>query len=166
MHNATMMTTNAPIANINGAGVSVRQATLADTAQVAPLFDGYRQFYRQAPDLALAHQFIHDRMALRESVIFLAQNTAGEALGFTQLYPSFSSASAGRLWILNDLYVQPTARGRGVAHALMEASRQHAIATGAKGLELSTAHDNPAQKLYESLGYQRDHVYYYYSLTI
>ncbi len=89
---------------------------------VAPLFDQYRVFYRQPSDPALAQAFIAERVANRESVIFLALQD-GEPVGFTQLYPSFSSVSARRTWILNDLYVVPSCRGQGVGSALLERAR-------------------------------------------
>ncbi len=146
--------------------ISVRQAGMADVDIVAPLFDQYRQFYRQAAGPELARTFIRERLALLESVIFLAENEAGEAVGFTQLYPLFSSISARRSWMLNDLFVSPEARRNGVANALLNAAKEHAIATGAISLELSTAHDNPAQKLYEAHGYVRDNVFYYYCLNV
>ncbi|HJV85826.1 MAG TPA: GNAT family N-acetyltransferase [Noviherbaspirillum sp.] len=146
--------------------INVRQAGLADAGIIAPLFDAYRQFYRQAPDLRLASAFIHERLALQESVILIAEDTQARPLGFTQLYPSFSSVSARRIWILNDLFVSPEARGQGVGKALLEAAREHAITCGAKRLVLSTAHDNPAQKLYESMGYQRDNAFLHYSLDV
>jgi ribosomal protein S18 acetylase RimI-like enzyme len=146
--------------------LSVRQAGLADIDRVAPLFDQYRQFYEQPSDPALSRAFIHERLALLESVIFLAENENGDAVGFVQLYPLFSSISARRSWMLNDLFVSPAARRSGVASALLNAAKAHAKATGAKSLELSTAHDNPAQKLYESHGYVRDKIFYYYSLDV
>jgi GNAT superfamily N-acetyltransferase len=146
--------------------IHVRQAGLADVDVLAPLFDGYRQFYGQAQDLVLARAFIHERLALLESVIFLAEDGEAQALGFTQLYPSFTSVGARRTWILNDLFVSPAARGRGTGSALLDAARRHAIATGAKRLVLSTAYDNPAQKLYESQGYARNEGFYHYSLAL
>jgi ribosomal protein S18 acetylase RimI-like enzyme len=146
--------------------VSVRQAGLADVDVVAPLFDSYRCFYRQASDLPLARDFIRERLSRLESVIFLAENSDGTAIGFTQLYPSFSSTDACRAWLLNDLFVVEPARGQGVGGALLNAAKSHADASGAKQLDLSTAHDNPAQKLYEAHGYVRDNIYYYYSLKV
>ena len=133
---------------------------------IAPLFDAYRQFYQQSADMPLALAFINERLTLSDSVIFIAQDEHGQAIGFTQLYPSFSSVSARRIWILNDLFVLPAVRGKGAAHQLLDTARDYAIATGAKRLELSTAHDNPAQKLYESLGYERDNAFYHYSLAL
>ncbi len=137
-----------------------------DAATVAPLFDAYRQFYRQPSDPALALAFVGERLRRRESVILLARGTDGEALGFTQLYPSFSSVSAYAIWVLNDLYVLPQARGRGVGRALLDAARAQARAAGARRLDLSTAHDNPAQKLYEAAGYRRESGFYHYSLPL
>lgn len=146
--------------------VRVRQAGLGDAEAIAPLFDGYRQFYGQSSDPALALAFIRERMALLESVIFLAEDGDGRALGFTQLYPSFSSVAARRIWVLNDLYVAQGVRGAGVGRALLDAARAHAQQSGALRLELSTAHDNPAQKLYEAQGYVREEGFYHYSLGV
>ena len=139
----------------------VRRAGTAerDVALIAPLFDSYRQFYEKPADAQLAAAFIRDRLRAKESVILLAE--AGEegargAIGFVQLYPSFSSVAACRIWVLNDLFVVPDARGGGVGRALMEAARDHAIQTGAKRLTLETTTENRAAwSLYEDLGYVR-----------
>lgn len=146
--------------------ITIRQAGLADVEIIAPLFDMYRQFYQQAPDLPLAREFIRERLALLESVIFLAENERAQVIGFAQLYPSFSSVSAMRIWILNDLFVTESARGHSAGKALLNAAETHAKATGAKRLDLSTAYDNPAQKLYEAQGYVRDSGFYHYSLRV
>lgn len=146
--------------------IAIRRAQVADAELIAPLFDAYRQFYRQSADLPLSLMFVRERLTLNESVIFVAQDEQGQAIGFTQLYPSFSSVGARRIWILNDLFVAPAARSNGVAHQLLDVAKGHAVATGAKRLALSTARDNPAQKLYESVGYERDNVFYYYSLSL
>jgi ribosomal protein S18 acetylase RimI-like enzyme len=125
-----------------------------DADLIAPLFDAYRQFYDKPSDPRLARQFIGERLAAAESVIFVAEAGSGELLGFVQLFPSFSSVAARRLWVLNDLFVASTARRLGVGRALMEAARHHAIETGAKRLTLETmAGNRTAWSLYESLGY-------------
>ena len=97
--------------------IFVRRATVADLDRIAPLFDAYRQFYGQAHDLDLAREFLRGRLEQDQSVIFLALRPDGSAVGFTQLYPSFSSASAKRIFILNDLFVDPTARRSGARAA-------------------------------------------------
>jgi ribosomal protein S18 acetylase RimI-like enzyme len=134
---------------------------------VAGLFDAYRGFYGQPANLAQSRAFIAERMAAAESAIFLAEDEQGAALGFVQLYPTFSSIDAHRTWLLSDLFTAPEARGRGVGRLLMNAARDFALATGAKGLVLETATDNfTAQGLYESLGYVRDSGYYTYILDL
>ena len=135
---------------------------------VAPLFDAYRQFYEQPADPALARAFIGARLERNESIVFLAERD-GRPVDFVQLYPLFSSTAARprRLWLLNDLYVAPEARGGGVARALMLRARQLAEETDAVGLELATAHTNlPAQRLYESLGWRRDEKFPRYELVL
>jgi GNAT superfamily N-acetyltransferase len=146
----------------------VRQAGPADTELVAPLFDAYRQFYEQPSDPVLSREFIGERLERHESVIFLAER-AGRPVGFVQLYPLFSSTAARprRLWLLNDLFVAPEARGGGVGRALMARARRLAEDTGAVGLELATARGNTtAQRLYESLGYRRDDAFLRYELGL
>lgn len=144
------------------------RATPADLDALAELFNAYRVFYRQASDRPAAHAFLQERLQRDESVIFIARDTtSGEALGFTQLYPSFSSVSARRVWVLNDLFVAAEARQRGVAHALMAKARAFAIETGGLRLVLETAEDNaPAQALYESLGYVRESGTRHYALEL
>jgi GNAT superfamily N-acetyltransferase len=149
-------------------GDVVRQAGPGDVDAVALLFDAYRQFYQQPSDPALARAFIAERLARAESVIFLAERD-GRAVGFVQLYPLFSSTAARprRLWLLNDLFVSPSARGGGVAHALMDRARRLGEETGAAGLELATARTNtPAQRLYESLGWRQDEQFLRYELGL
>ncbi|QIK79360.1 GNAT family N-acetyltransferase [Sphingomonas piscis] len=146
--------------------MNVRQATIADLECLAPLFAGYRTFYGQTPDVDLAREFLRQRLSREQSVIFLAAS-AGKSVGFAQLYPSFSSGSAARIYILNDLYVQPKARGRGIGRALLAASVEYGRAAGAVSLTLSTANDNAlAQALYESAGWQPETVFRTYNLPL
>jgi GNAT superfamily N-acetyltransferase len=146
------------------------QAQRADASHLDPvarLFDAYRGFYGQPSNLQQSRDFIAERIALDESAIFLALADDGQALGFVQLYPTFSSIDAHRTWLLSDLFTAPAARGRGVGTLLMNTARAFALSTGAKGLVLETATDNfGAQRLYESLGYVRDTGYYTYGLDL
>ena len=149
--------------------IEIVRATVEDMDLIVPLFDAYRQFYKCAPDLEGARRFLAQHFANHSSVIFLAFRTDAEgkrqACGFTQLYPSFSSTSMKRLWILNDLFVAPDARRTGTATALLERARQHALETQAKGLTLNTAIDNyTAQAVYEAAGWKRDQEFYAYHL--
>lgn len=142
------------------------RATLEHLDVATKLFGAYRIFYEQTSDLPGARAFLQERMERDESVLFIAMD-GDTGLGFTQLYPLFSSVSMGSLWLLNDLYVAPEARKRGVGAALLERAREFARETGTVGLELSTAKDNfSAQRLYEKLGWKRDEDYYHYALDL
>jgi ribosomal protein S18 acetylase RimI-like enzyme len=134
---------------------------------IAPLFDAYRQFYELPSNLNGAQKYLLERLSKNESRIFVALDDAGKALGFTQLYPTFESLNMRNRWVLYDLFVEPAARKLGVAKALMERAKQLAIETGAVYVELDTAKDNTkAQALYESLGYERDNLFYHYVLEV
>lgn len=142
----------------------IRLATLADLEPVAALFDAYRQFYEQAPDVDLATRFIGERLRQQESVILLARDVQGQAIGFCQLYPSFCSVEARPIYALYDLYVAPAARRSGTGRALLRAAEQLALEHGKARMDLTTAKTNrAAQSVYESLGWVRDEVFYAYS---
>jgi ribosomal protein S18 acetylase RimI-like enzyme len=146
---------------------SIRRATVADVDLVAPLFDAYRQFYKLPSNLALSRDFLAARLSRNESIVLLAQSSDGTPVGFVQLYSSFSSLRAAPNYILNDLFVSPAARGRGVGRLLMEAAADTARAAGAAGMTLSTAVTNTtAQALYESLGWKRETSFYEYNLDL
>ena len=146
--------------------VEVRQATRGDLDLLVPLFDAYRQFYRQPGDLGRARRFLLERLEPDQSVIFLAFDGAA-AIGFTQLYPSFSSGAMARIFILNDLFVAPEARRRGAGSALLQAAAQYGRRAGALRLVLSTEISNTtAQSVYEKSGWKRDTVFCVYQLAL
>ena len=90
----------------------VRRATVSDVDLLVPLLDGYRQFYRQPSEADRIRRFLLDRFEHNQSVIFVAERDRA-AIGFTQLYPSFSSGALARIFILNDIFVDPGARRTG-----------------------------------------------------
>lgn len=133
-----------------------RRATLSDLDALVPLFDAYRVFYSQPSNAELAHDFLEMRLQRAESVVLLCA-IDGVTAGFVQLYPTFSSVRAARVWILNDLFVAPDARRRGVAGALLRAAADFGRANGALRLELETGRDNvAAQALYRNEGWTTD----------
>jgi ribosomal protein S18 acetylase RimI-like enzyme len=146
--------------------VTVRQATVADIDDVIPLFDGYRQFYRQpsAPDRI--RKFLLDRFEHNQSVIFVAlQNDT--VVGFTQLYPSFSTGALARIYTLNDLFVDPQARQTGAGTALLQAAAEYGRRVGALRLVLSSELTNTAaQSLYEKLGWKRNDEFRTYQIAL
>lgn len=144
------------------AEVRTVRAELDDLDALVPLFDGYRRFYRQASDPQRARAYLAERIKRNESVIFLAMVDAA-AVGFTQLYPVFSSVSLKRLWLLNDLFVVPEARRSGAGRALLARAERWAKETGAKGLTLSTEVTNEtAQRVYERAGWTKDTEFFHY----
>ncbi len=121
---------------------------------VIHLFDQYRIFYKQPSNLVLAADFIMNRVLKNESVIFIAQNSLDEPIGFTQLYPIFSSVSASKNWLLNDLYVDSSFRKQGIGEALLRKAIAFAKSENATYVKLETAEDNyTAQSLYEAIGF-------------
>ena len=145
----------------------VRLAQVSDLAQLSRLFDAYRQFYQQAPDIGLATQFISARLNQQDSVIFVAVDADNKPTGFCQLYPSFCSVIAARIAVLYDLYVDVSSRKTGAGKSLMLAAKTYAEENNFARLDLTTAKTNlNAQKLYESLGWVRDEVFLSYNLNI
>jgi ribosomal protein S18 acetylase RimI-like enzyme len=146
--------------------ITVRQALLSDLESLVPLFNGYRQFYGRDSNLGAARDFLTARITHGESVLFIAQE-GNVALGFVQLYPSFSSISLARTFILNDIFVLDAWRKRRVGSLLIEAAIEFARASGAVRLSLSTAVTNQtAQALYQSTGWKRDEQFFYYHFAI
>ena len=144
----------------------VRQATISDLDRLVPLFEGYRQFYRQPSEPDRVRRFLSDRFEQNQSVIFVAVE-ATATVGFTQLYPSFSSGALARIFVLNDLFVTPGARKAGTGTALLEAAADYGRRVGALRLVLSTELTNgPAQSLYEKLGWNRNTEFCTFQLTL
>ncbi len=130
------------------------------------LFDQYRQFYQRPSDIPAAESFLRDRFEKSDSVIFAA-GSKSRINGFIQLYPSHSSVAMKPIWILNDLFVEPSHRKKGIARQLMERAKQHAQKTGAVRIALATqVHNGAAKHLYEKLGYIQDELFHYYSLAV
>ena len=147
--------------------IHIIKAGKVELDQAAMLFDLYRQFYQQKANFSLAKKYLEQMLTSQTSVIYLAKDDVGNAIGFTQLYPSYCSVAAEPILILYDLYVKKEARNSGVAKALMNQALQLAKETGASRIDLETAIDNTsAQSLYESLGYERDIEFHKYSLEL
>lgn len=173
--------------------IEIRQANLNDISEVSRLFDEYRMFYGQLSDLEAATSFIKERMSKQESMIFIAACNEGRegssspdadidedtdvaiqekhiketAMGFLQIYPSYSSVSMGPIWILNDLFVDSKYRQRGIARKLMQAVMKQAKKQQILRISLSTAISNQqAQALYESEGYTQDQRFMYYECNV
>ena len=134
--------------------------------EVSRLFDQYRVFYKKSSNIEAARAFLQERFQKKESTMFVARDQ-GLMVGFTQIYPSFSSVALKRTWILNDLFVEEPYRKKGVAKLLIKAAENFARETGAVRIILATQISNvAAQSLYESLEYMQDKDFYHYALQL
>ncbi len=147
--------------NLKQEEMNIKRADPSDLAKIAPLFDAYRVFYKEPSNPEKGKLFLQQRFESGESIIFFALE-GSVPVGFTQLYKTFSSVSLQSFYILNDLYVKPEYRKKGVGEALLDAAKTFCKEQNGKGLALETAVDNPAQKLYERLDWKKDTDYFHY----
>jgi GNAT superfamily N-acetyltransferase len=131
------------------------KAELQHVPDLIPLFDGYRIFYEQESDYVRAKSFLTKRLKRNESIIYIAYEEE-YAVGFTQLYPLFSSVTMQPMFLLNDLYVEDNYRNQGIGNMLIDKAKQLCKTLNYKGLAIQTAQSNPAQHLYERLGFVKD----------
>jgi ribosomal protein S18 acetylase RimI-like enzyme len=147
--------------------MNIKPATIEDVDVLAFMFDDYRQCYEQAPDYEAAKSFISDRLNNQDTILLIAYETINGknvGAGFVQIYPSFSSISMKKIFILNDLYVNPDMRKQGIAKLLINSAKQFAIDNKAGQLVIESRISNSsAQKLYDSVGFTKEgeHLYYF-----
>ncbi|MFB4162822.1 GNAT family N-acetyltransferase [Alteribacillus sp. JSM 102045] len=141
--------------------MTIQKAALNDLNSLTELFDLYRLFYEQSSDREGAREYLKERMKNKESAVFIAYEK-NHPIGFVQLYPSFSSVSMKKTWILNDLFVKESARKKGFGEKLLKKAIDYASKTGAASLSLETGNENTAvQSLYEKIGFKRNSHYFY-----
>lgn len=127
------------------------------------IFEAYRSFYRKGPNPQEARSFLEQRMSKSESIIYIAMDDQNKLMGFTQLYPSFSSTRLNSIWILNDLYVDQEHRGKGISKALISRAKELVIETKSQALLLETEKDNSiANQLYIATGFQLETNNFYF----
>lgn len=135
--------------------MTIIQATLENLDDLAPLFNGYRVFYRQASDIDSVKTFLKERFTKRDSVIYMAYMDA-VPVGFTQLYFLLSSVSMRPMFVLNDLYIDANYRNKNIGTALIDKAKTICKEKGYKGMIIQTEYTNPAQHLYQRLGFIKD----------
>ncbi|MEE1946594.1 GNAT family N-acetyltransferase [Pedobacter sp. KR3-3] len=137
--------------------IVIKQIDQTEANLVVGLFNQYRIFYKQFSDIGMAQAFINERLQNNESIIFVALDAElQKPVGFTQLYPKYSSVRLVQNWILNDLYVDEAYRQQGIGEKLIKTAMDFARARGSKFVQLETAVDNyTAQSLYEAIGFEK-----------
>ena len=147
--------------------MKIRKANMQDIEQLTLLFDAYRVFYEKTSVIERAKQFLSERIVNNESEIFVAENNGKELTGFVQLYPLFSSTRMKRFWLLNDLFVTPEERGKGISIALIEKAKELCRTTNSCGMMLETAKtNNIGNNLYPKTGFEPDTEHNYYSWNV
>ena len=142
--------------------MDITQAGIADVGDAAPLFAAYREFYGEPHDLEASTAFLTQRVARGESILVLARDD-GRCVGLVQVYPAFSSTALAPIWILNDLFVEESARGSGVVDQLLTTTADLAREAGCAAIELATQHTNTrAQAVYARHGYVLDEEFRHY----
>ncbi len=143
--------------------VTVSRAGLQDLGELLPIVEDYRSFCKRAPS-DRTERYLRARIVNDEAIVFIARQD-GSPVGFTLIYPTFSTTALAPIWHLNDLFVHEQARGRGVASALMEQAERAAREAGAVRIWLRTEPDNaPAQALYKGRGWAQNDVFRRYDL--
>jgi GNAT superfamily N-acetyltransferase len=147
----------------------IAAVTEADLPELLLLMRGYCDFYEVDPSdedlLAMSRALIDDPE--REGVQLIARDDDGRATGFATIFWTWSTLSASRIGVMNDLFVDDRSRGTGVAEALIEACAERCRERGAASLDWTTARDNHrAQRLYERVGARRDERWLDYSLDV
>jgi GNAT superfamily N-acetyltransferase len=139
--------------------VAIARAVLDDIPALTPLFDAYRTFFAGEHDAAESGPFLERRLRASESVVFVAR-AGGEAAGFIQLYPLWSSWYCRRIWFLSDLYVTRARRGRGIGRRLVERAIDFAKETNSSSLMVELPHREPhLSDFYAGLGFHKDGVF-------
>jgi GNAT superfamily N-acetyltransferase len=146
-----------------GMNLLIERATAGDLEALLPLVTAYREFYEQRADTVRERALIAQHLNTGTSTIFIARSD-GKAVGFAQLFQLFSTVWLGPSLILEDLFVDPIARGAGIATKLLERALTYSRETAAVGMFLETAMDNrTAQRVYERAGWTREGRFYKYN---
>lgn len=140
----------------------VRQATIKDLPKIVPIFDSYREYFKQQKNPLKVESFLFEKFVHLESVIFIAEQES-EVIGFAQLYPIFSSLSLERVWLLNDFYISEEYRNNGIGKQLFAKVKEFTLLTKSKGIELSVEHTNRKDwKFWEKQGFRIDDEFRFY----
>ena len=142
--------------------IQIKRAHEGHLNELEVLFDDYRVFYRKESNLEGAKGFLIERILKKESVIFVAL-LEEKLVGFTQLYPLFSSTNMMPIWLLNDLFVAKEHRGKQISKGLIKAAQEHCKITKANGISLETEKNNvPGNALYPKMGFAIDQEHNFY----
>jgi ribosomal protein S18 acetylase RimI-like enzyme len=147
----------------------IRKATINDLDQLTNLFDQYAVFYKNPSNYDKHYAYLKDRLENNEATVFVATDESKEEklIGFVLIYITFSSLALNKILILNDIFVDSSARKKGIGEKLILQTVELAKELGANDIRLRTAKNNTvAQGLYHKMGFVREDYLYSYDLTV
>jgi len=137
--------------------VELKSISSADLALVLEMMD---EFYR---DQQMRFNADAATSALRQMLAVPARGGAylvrcdGATAGYLFLTSCFSVEFHGEFMLLDELYLRPTFRGKGLGRLAVEFAERICRERGIKTLRLEVGHENAAaQSLYESMGFKRE----------
>ena len=147
-------------------GVEIRPARVDEIEEMLPLIRAYCEFYGSEPnDEGLRAMFRTLITEPSQGAVFIARDD-GRAVGFAALDWKWSSLKAARIGYLEDLFVDPEARGRGIGDALIEICAERCRELRMPAMQWQTAPDNlRAQQVYNRTGAEFD-TYLEYDLKL
>jgi ribosomal protein S18 acetylase RimI-like enzyme len=139
---------------VHAASHHVRPATPADVPALLRL---KRQLaIQEKAEFALratAPDWLRDGFGPRAQFTAFVAEHAGEVVGMVTASERYYTSWAGSTLYIQDIYVEPTHRGRGIGASLLGCVAALALARGSPLVELTVRNDNPARKLYARLGF-------------
>lgn len=147
----------------------IRKATTQDLDQLTNLFDQYAVFYKNPSNYEKHYAYLKERLENNEATIFVASDEKNKEklIGFALIYVTFSSLALNKILILNDLFVDSSARKKGIGEKLILETVEFAKELGANDIRLRTAKNNTvAQGLYHKMGFVREDFLYSYDLAV
>jgi len=147
----------------------IRKANLQDLEQLTNLFDQYVVFYKNPSNYDKHYAYLKERLKNDEATIFVAcdEDNKEKLVGFVLNYITFSSLALNRILILNDIFVDSSARKKGIGEKLIAKTVEFAKEIGSHDVRLRTAKNNTvAQKLYQKMGFVREDYLYSYDLVL
>ncbi|MBE9462840.1 GNAT family N-acetyltransferase [Dyadobacter subterraneus] len=144
----------------------IEQCTNHHLSRLAEIFNDYRIHFGQESDLVGSNAFLEERLLKNQAVVFVAiDEESDEYMGFTLLYPMYTSLKIKSTWTLNDMFIAEKYRKFGVASKLLEKVKEFGSETDAQWISLKTGIENlKAQALYEKFGFVKDEGHFYYYL--
>jgi len=147
----------------------IRKANIQDLDQLTNLFDQYVVFYKKPSNYKKHYTYLKERLENNEATVFVATDDKNpeNIIGFALIYITFSSLELNKILILNDIFVDSSARKNGIGEKLIQETIAFAKEIGSNDIRLRTAKNNTvAQKLYHKMGFVREDFLYSYDLAI